>query len=361
MKKTLAILLCLVMLLASVACSKAPNEPSNEPNNETNTQGNSTANTGNATAVPTEEEKTQIEKYQTAVRALNGYVKEGVLVNYKLGEEYLDKTESLGYYYKDILAAECVEKWVGTEYASDDTINWNRQEVLDNFVVIEDVLLKIKVQFEDNLGNTEPHEAHYVYGVDGNLREIRRTDGGAYPFFGWSIEHQEANFRVVNYIYEGNRLVKMQCSQDGNQIVKTITPTYNEDGLKVKDLIQKTKTQAEYTYTYDSNGRLITVTKDSMTIKLSYDEKGYLTEYLRIYGTNTDLRIQYTYNDDHSMCTAERYSGKTLTGTSTYTLDKAGRLLTVEDLVFDSFRVKENYELIYGNYYIYKPAMEDKD
>ena len=357
MKKTIAILLCLAVLLAMAACSNAPNEngndASNKPSEETTPQHNSTEN---MLTVPTEEELAQIEKYKVAVVALDRYVKDGTIPSYKDGEEYLDKTESLARYYNDILAAECVEKWIGTQYTSDNEVNWNRQEILDNFVVVENVLLQIKSYYEDHLGNRDPYEAQYTYGANGNLVEIAMTSTAVFPWgYGWSIETYEALGRQISYIYEENKLIKIQCFKNGS-IVCTMTPSYNENGLKIKDLFATINEQFEYTYTYDSNDRLTTVSSPYGTKTLSYDDKGNLTEFIE---SDRHRSTQYTYNDDYSVCTAKIYEGSELIYTCTYSFDEAGRLLTQEFDCYNSQTVKGHYELIYGNYYIYKPAVQN--
>ena len=369
MKRLFAILLCLVMLLSLAACSKAPNEPNNETNE------------GNTVTVPTKEEQDQIEKYKTALHALNKYVKEGYIPAYKVGEEYLNTNESLGCYYKDIQDSEYIEKWIGTEYASDDAINWNRQEILDNFAVIEDVLLQTNIQGEDKLGNVKTRTHLYVYGMDGNLIEESTTGSedviklviNEYPQIGWEpLEHGN---RV--YIYENNRLVKMQCYYKG-KISSTLTPTYNDDGLKIKDTYLGEYNSNEYTYTYDSEGYLISVKESDgyHTILFEYDKNGYLTKMDNIQGDLNDKwdwksadTSLYTYNEDYSVCTEERYreewcsdgrTGEDVTHflSTTFTLDEKGRILTGEVLT-DYEGEKIHQEQVYGNYYIYKPAMQN--
>ena len=170
MKKLLSLLLALVMMMSLCACGETDDYDDDEDRDEIVEEDDDKKDDGkfpfwgdkddedqgdtgdgdvevppinlpepSVPVEPTSEEWEEIYDYSQIVSTLNNYVEYQTImydpVDFGLEGDIVFDAEALSAYYAMLQDLDAVDKWAGTEYANDETVNWNRQEVLDSFTV----------------------------------------------------------------------------------------------------------------------------------------------------------------------------------------------------------------------------------
>lgn len=355
MKKTWMIILALGALLLLLLASCGENNADTKNPNKKPPSG--------ASEVPTNEEQVLLDKYAAAAKALERYNETHSIPSYENGDVSVSGDEALGCWYRDIVAATCVDKWLGTEYTADATINWNREELLSRITVIEDVLLSEHRQRYDALGNKDGDSwnTYFTYDAYGRLVNTQSEFAERPSWFtldGWMIErHVPGSDAYYTYDDAGN-IYQIKMLEGHQKYFETIiTSTYNENGLKIKDAAMDQNGKiVEYVYTYDTNNRLISteyvrgLTRYKHTY--SYDSFGYVIEEKLTWGSFRTEITEYIYNDKRTMCTI-KCSAPDAEGdiyTTSVKLDEEGRVTEWTEVWESSSTVGEK---IYGDYYIF--------
>ncbi len=350
MKKVLAILLCIVMMLSMAACG------GNQDNggNLNNDQGNAGVPNGNEQlkGEPTDEEKNAIGCYSEAVDALEKFAETGSWANLsfdcqKFGVEYegdnyiIEGTAAAQKYYELIESLDVVDKWVGSEYLSQFAGNWDRQAVLDSFVIYKDVKLSENYTVYDPVGNTENLAINWYYDADGKLVEVRWDSeiGEKYPysFVFDPIEIDPLHLMVQEYdhraepVYGADGKITEVKVIGGGETMFLSKLTYGSNGkVSVATVTAADGNNGTLTYSYDSQDRLTEVSFQSDNDMWGYVY--YATEgssELR-YGSKK-FTYAYTYNADGKVAKKE-YLGYTLydeldhSVVTEYSYDAAGNL-----------------------------------
>lgn len=331
MKKLFAILLCIAMMLSMVACGG--NQDNGENLNDN--QGNVNAPNENeqSNGDPSEEESWEISYYISAMEALNKFAESGDLdslwfayARYGMepqnGVEDVWGSDALKEYYNLIKTLDAVDKWGGTAATEGTTgINWNRQEVLDRFDVVENVKLAEIYTVYDPVGNTTNLEMNWSYQADGTLSGIRWDS-----YIGERYQHAF----VFNPIEIDPLHLMMLEDESGATLV------YDDAGkLAEVKIMGGGETKFLGKLTYGDNGKVSSATVTSAygekgTLSYSYDAQDRLTEVSyssenlagNVYYTNTywegygekdlygssSFTYTYTYNADGKVAT-KTYSG----------------------------------------------------
>ena len=362
MKKLLYVILSLVMAFSLCACGqKSPTSTNSNNVNKDKLFG------------PSDEDWEIIIKYEEAISALKAYEDTGHIPSYQDGETVLCDNEAWARYYQDIVDAECVEKWLNEPYLQESSVVYSRQEILENIVIIEDVLLTQYITVTDELGNIDERKDYYHYGENGDVASIttNHDNGYAWPFASikWCIEN-ELNYSAqgeLKYLYEDNRLSKIEYWV-GREIERAIIPTYDDNGIRIKDTIKGNEIgwkDREYSYTYDSEGRLISVIAktpwngygeliEREAYRCSYDNEGNTIE-----STFESVSHIFKYENDFKTCVIRTTceSSPWVNSETTASFDEEGRVVTLQKEFDDGG--SRSYELEYGDYYIYKPSVEE--
>ena len=183
MNKLFAIILLIALALSATACTEN-DEP--DRNGSFRPKVESVLPKGE----PTEEELAQLREYANSVTILNHWVNGEIENIYYYDEETGEKcrgnadiktdyaSEVLKYHYNMIQNCEAVDKWAGTQWASDPSINWDRQAVLDSFTILEDVALYELVTILDHVDNVnyEFVANRYYYNEQALLATVKYTD-----------------------------------------------------------------------------------------------------------------------------------------------------------------------------------------
>ena len=399
MKRILAIILTLAMALSAAACGKTEHRESKR-DSHTNTEH--TAPVGE----PTEEELTQLRAYAESVMILeqwaNGELEDVYFYNEETGRKQSSGLEFglpyasgvLEYHYNVISGCTAVDKWAGTEWTSDPAVNWDRQEVLDAFTIVEDVALYEFAMAYDHLDNLKEKAvcARYFYNEEGQLTTVKpgyypNALQMVYPFeFVETLPTMEKSYQDWTYEYndKGQQTVLKTLYPDGG-VQSKVTATYNADGTLatltemtdkgetttatvvcdgqlVKEIQVTGQEQRVYSYEYDAKGNLITA-KEVCNIPNN------LTEHLEI------VTEVYSYSKDGKLESCERtegvyYGGELSYETKdvyTYECDDQCRPVKATVVPGDKMNVKAGevmhggeadyakaeHTLVYGDYYIY--------
>ena len=257
---------------------------------------------------PTEEELQQIEDYRVCVYNLNKYLEEGTISCRDENGDNVRGSEALGVFYRRILKADAVDKWVGTEYTADESTNWNRQEVLSNFTVVEDVKLILWDKVTDHVGNTNnfgPYYNEWTYGNHGQIATIREYKNiDIFPVNPLEIYAQQHN------VYDENGRLSEIRYMSGSEIRYLSKLHYNEEGKLIQEDIAKNDGEGFATYEYDEEGKMT-----GIFCRYQFDAYTNDIEYSFEYDQNSNVikkKIMYYqldgYNDNrylHDITVAE--------------------------------------------------------
>lgn len=300
-------------------------------------------------------------------------------------ERNLEGSEALQFCYEMLLGMGSVDKWIGTEYDYESLPP--RQQLIDSFATVDNVLLYTHSTRIDNMGNESNYSGSSWY-YDESGRLIYEDEGSwekyeqEYGISGWFVYEYDKNGRVS--------LITVYSYSGSDSVEGIITPVYDENGVHTSDIVKTNEGEIEHLYAYDAEGRLIskrygTSSSDGYVFTYTYDENGRLTgklcenvmdydtddewtwdswETKYIYDENGTL-TEMTFTDSHYW-TDDKLSWYT-TDTIQCFHDDQGRLVktvtTPGSTIDDDGEVMNtpNYasyttEYVYGTYYIYTPA-----
>lgn len=396
MKKTVSLILALTTAFSLCACGKSAADSATIQDA-----------TGNAnltdqsipTAPPTAEEAALLRDYAYALQQLETL--------YDMDNDQLKE------HYALIKTADVVDKYAGTKYAADyDISNWNRQSVLDRFVVIEDVMLDADFKNVDFVGNEKVYDdiLAWNYNEVGQQNWIfydYKWDYHKFPTYVWDVPFDPAEIfnpgdSVERDYDETGKLTQIRYLEYDDVLAKG-TPEYDVEGRLVRlDMISSQGKQFDIRYAYNDRGQVTEidtvffsdVVYDRIGIrrivyKYTYDADGKMIcrEYC-MYDedgtTSISVTREYTYNNEGLLVSAvekEVYYGQLANYGATdqiqYVHDEKGRVKTITvslgDELYLSVRGGEDQgkvgtvyteaeyeksivEFVYGDYYIYNPA-----
>lgn len=417
MKKIIAIVLSLIMALSMAACGRdeAPVEEAPKHQETDFFQGSSMEEPAEEEmAEPTEEEMEALRQYSLVMKELQEFVDSGeVWVSYeKFGEEGNTDTaigqKGLDLLYNKLTELEAVDKWVGTQWTQED-INWDRQAVLDSFMVIEDVALRENKTYVDFIGN----ETDDVWEIQWNYDTNGAVSGSSAYGFGmgeddfWYYDTFTVQpfSGVVNvsgkphYTYDANGMLeKVEYGYSAEEVDAVKTFTYEGGKIVGEHVMHADGEEINADYRYDGQGRLAEaeyIEGDSeldmqkWVYRYEYDNRGLLSQK-----TLEKYRWDYNFQDDFvldiTIVTTYTYddAGVLTSGMSkhmqawsfgkpsemptefTYTCDEQGRPVAVSvscgdrilsetgEVVWEAEYPACQVQIEYGDYYIYTPAMQ---
>ena len=405
MNKLFAIILLIALALSATACTEN-DEP--DRNGSFRPKVESVLPKGE----PTEEELAQLREYANSVTILNQWVNGEIENIYYYDEETGEKcrgnadiktdyaSEVLKYHYNMIQNCEAVDKWAGTQWASDPSINWDREAVLDSFTILEDVALYELVTILDHVDNVnyEFVANRYYYNEQALLATVKYTDTPNalrdHSPFEMVESHPSQTFggsHAFNIEYDENDwAVAMNVMGNTDDVISKITAThYDMCTIATLTEVEKSGDTKTAEYTYDSQHRVVEIRaaagdniKEQWVYTYAYDAKGNVTTGKLVY-TSDNGRIEdkevvteeYSYTAEGILksCehTIEEYTnGKLLYETKdvyTYECDEQDRAVKATVVPGDKIEVatgnavnwgkaeyaRAEYVLVYGDYYSY--------
>lgn len=364
MKKSLAILLALATALSLCACGTVKPLPPSSAEPEQTTLP--TDPTDPLPAEPTQEEQNLLYRYASLYETITN---SNYAVNLAEAHQCLIEMDKSVIY-----------RWRDTEYAeiciNETQINWDIDEVLSNFVCVENVLLYSTYLRQDHLGNTVNFEEYEPLGYYSN-----------------GMLRKDSSRNYLTYTMDENgRVIEIQHSINPGygtaEIISRTTLTYDENGNKVKESVMDRYGDIEQTlYSYDSQNRLVRVDYSEYAGAefYRYDDEGRLIEReAQTYTSSGKLRLQiiekFEYDEKGHLKTGVRtqnrytesyYSEPKLdtyrNDEITYTCDENGNVVKEEIITGDTHYCadymngqvdKDIYgpeirEYVYGDYYVY--------
>lgn len=413
MKKLIAMILALAAVFSLTACGgDAENSGETQvqdatgganavviPEEDTEPQETTPEETKPLTP-PTEEEVAALQEYAKVLAALKEYEETGKVT--VAGESKEPTNEQIKQYYTIVANAVVVDKFAGSEYAAEYDIEWDRQTVLKNFAVLENVL--VGYSLNGDMSTAEAYGKEWEYHSSGKLLMIKpqgMVSGKNVPIssvgmnYYWPVENDPVEFSSsVNYSFDDSgKITAVKYSSFANGVA-----FYDDAGRmeKIRVTVQhpeKGAKEFDINYRYNEQGQVVEIKtfayfnvwvqeidqiRNQMVYTYDYDEKGNLTraESKLVSIADPDDYTwrtvrQYTYAPDGKQITAvetiQYENGNTCTDQLTYKLDAAGNkesLSVVSGNWVDSngavIKNRETetgtYEFIYGDIYIYKPA-----
>ena len=347
MKKLIAMILALAALFSLTACSSPEKEDTEkEPITWTRPTKETDAEPTEFPGFDTEDsQEDTIDEEFTEETTEPGPSEEELqlLLEY---QELSNRYYSLGYAYDTITTAQAqisqdyqriqeldvVDKWFGTEYLSPEyydgfssETNWNRQEILDHYVVISDKRLTQTSEYVDHLGNRTSANYPLSWKYDTEGSEFSAPTYNAFSMYALNPEGLSNFHHFYEYDQQGrvSKIIYSNAEQFNEQptAVYIATPTYDENGNMVKKTFMDNYNSFDVLYTYDEENRLTQIRKDGVNGRRTewyyqYDDQGNLIrseEAQLLYKEEWDMDLyesrdimEYTYNTKNILTSGKR-------------------------------------------------------
>lgn len=317
---------------------------------------------------PTEAEYNALHRYAAIIDALTHY-------NPENGDVYIDTMdennvyvsysgrEAIQFCVEQLNNLSIVDKWIGTEYCVDfnnNVIHYTRQDLLDGFMTIRDILLEQHSGSTDAVGNTKVDETKY-YQYDTNANMIYTDAFVEFSIIDWCREYVFGATSVQNTYDENGVFVKSTGFFNNGDIAYVITPTY-ENGRKIAESsVHWDGREANFNYYYDNIGRVVSVVAEGsgihskkLTFNYTYDDSGNIIRKELVDGFDQYLCVDFVYSNDGKTMSATipntlLWFGN-YAGDLTATFDDQGRILTWK---IGTSNDAINYTYMYGDYYFF--------
>lgn len=275
MKKLILSTLALMLALALCACGSDATKSTGHTSEQLPVETEPT--TESLASEPTQEELNMLEGYADIYGLLS-----------------MNSSEYLAEYYETLLTydADVLARWGNTEYAPSesfgDPINWDLNEVLGNFTVIENVLLEQSESSMDKLGNESNHIMKVSWKYDQNGRVCSIVDPSYIqsiieefpenPGYNLTIERDEEG-TILKAVYGVNNWIDSIITYNYDQSGRLISTTKNNG----------TTTEECATYHYDTAGNLIRIECGDHVYNYTYNENGQPTKTECLFYINNNL------------------------------------------------------------------------
>lgn len=236
------------------------------------------------------------------------------------GEE-IYSTKAVEYLHNKLLELDLsvIDLWLETKYTDYDywyeDINWDYEEVLSCFVILDDMLVEHINTTTDNLDNeTTIRSTPWYYNTAGELENCSIDTNKMLQML--AIEptnpvyllNLPAQATVEEYDDNG-RLSKTKVYTSEDHVGYVITPTYDDAGNKISDLIRSNDEEWTITYAYEGSAVTEVVWEPYLahTYKLNYtyDANGNVakTTFSNYYVNSIDNRYiaEFTYDAGNTL------------------------------------------------------------
>lgn len=238
-------------------------------------------------------------------RIENGYSMSGFNVWYSTDTESVDMygADALQWVYETALA-------LADQYP-------DAADIAARFTVLENVLLKQNIWYEDALGNVNNYSSYtHEYDAAGTDLTTSTSDYITPP------DNYSYNYGTPEYTYDASGLLTTLRYISGDDKVNCVIDyTYNADGtVATEHYLDRYGKEYTTVYTYDENGVLILAEgapygaggSGTMTVTYTYDDQGRLTRAVGVEENNDsswryDKVTDYVYDDAGNMISLRTY------------------------------------------------------
>lgn len=381
MKRLLAILLCLVMVLLMAACNQEESQPQDEGGNAPSVETPAPVETAAPDEEPSDEEREMIYKFRGIVQELdyyteNGHFEKGFVYSckghqgcheYSLSWTTIATQWALSYCYDQLQSMSAVDKWAGSQWAQDRELTINRQEILAKFTVLEDKFIRTTYRNLDALGQYTDDgypQGNLYLEYDEQGRIIKECS--YYPSIYQSIaRYADQSDALYTYNPDGT-IATIDVGPDvlipGCDAEARLTPVYDANGnIATMTYLDAQGGEGSSEFTYDEQGRLISVHStipqydgrlQEKVWTYTYDASGNLIEEEIKEPNKMPILYLYAYDADNRLIsvTEQDYLREYST---TYTHDDAGRIIACDIEQRDN--AIQHHDYFYGDFYIYNP------
>lgn len=386
MKRLLAFLLCLVMVLLMAACNQEESQPQDEGGNAPSVETPAPVETAAPDEEPSDEEREMIYIFRGIVQELdyyteNGHFEKGFVYSckghqgcheYSLSWTTIATQWALSYCYDQLQSMSAVDKWAGSQWAQDRELTINRQEILAKFTVLEDKFIRTTYRNLDALGQYTDDgypqgDLYLEYDEQGRIIK----ECSFYPSIYQSIaRYADQSHALYTYNPDGT-IATIDVGPDvlipGCDAEARLTPVYDANGnIATMTYMDALGREASVKFDYDHQGRLISVNtsipystaySDSNQKELAwtytYDANGNLLKEEKECDTGSEsYSLTYTYDADNLLISASKHTYLEDLST-TYTYDDAGRIIACDIEQRDN--AIQHHDYFYGDFYIYNP------
>lgn len=340
MKRTIAILLSLVLALSLCACGSSEYEKyakyaelfemleeeryedavisiiqmANDGNSPGDGRTDEGENQEEAPKEPTDEERELLWEYAELCSELSRYAKgDYASVHDPESDEYLEGTDMLAYICKRLQEIDSVDHWITQGKGVYDDTPRDRLKVLAGFAVVEDVLYKSPFSETDHMGNVEDNytENSWQYDETGRLTMYYNNRSNSDDVW----QSRFCNYGNYFYEYDETGKIKTVTRKSGSHkdadIAAIYTPVYDAAGNEISCTVKTNSGDTTDTFSYDAAGRMIDMIRNldgsHYVSEFTYDGEGRLVEEIctRYYNygaenqsLQTAWKCVYTYEGD---------------------------------------------------------------
>lgn len=324
-------------------------------------------------AEPNEEEQALLMDYQEAANNLT---------RYHNGEtEELTWRSENGYYWEahttiepnyyvlksiyEIISgsAQLVDKYQDSEFGKALEANWNYQEMLSWFTVVEDVLVGCTEINYNALGESTSSYSENVFRYDAKGNELPLWKSSWYQIVSGLPVYNADVARLTlthSYTYEyENGVVNKLTYMNGNNAAAVMTLTRGEYGITNCHILQANGTEYDVVYTYNEQGLLAKIETVGLYSNYynayEYNQQGQMIKAWDYDGET----YEYSYDASGNLIGTKYYEVSKYSGEAyghkniTFETDDQGRVLRAiiveEGCTNEAKRV---YEYTYGDYYV---------
>ena len=232
-------------------------------------------------------------------------------------DQWIDGNEALAYCYAQLQILEGVDKWLDSEYFTfEEGFPTDRAALLSRFAMVENKPLNTSRTAVDNMGNENDWDGtSWFYDENGVVlvEYISPYDAEAL----WEGLFTNSGYYRYTYNDAGVITETRITDRENENVYAVIVPTYDASGNLISETITTNNGEYNFSYTYDSNGNRAQMDYsskwDDYSVVYAYNDQGKLIQ---------KDRYRYDYQNETQIVDTQK--------TTVYTYDASGKLISAD-------------------------------